>query len=120
MSPLPPLCACGLDPLENHPDNCARNCIFYKNATAYQCAAPPSLLYRRPSSLCGTYPPWACVRHPGSMWRRAARRPTPWLSPPAYHPRYGECVAVATPSQARALGPIRPADPPRRRLGHVV
>ena len=33
--PLPPLCACGLDPLDNHTDNCARNCIFFKNPQAY-------------------------------------------------------------------------------------
>ena len=33
--PIPPLCACGLDPLENHTEKCARNCIFYKNPAAY-------------------------------------------------------------------------------------
>ena len=33
--PLPPLCACGLDPLENHVVNCARNCILYGNPAAY-------------------------------------------------------------------------------------
>ena len=34
-TPLPPLCACGLDPLDNHTEKCARNCIFYKNPAAY-------------------------------------------------------------------------------------
>ena len=29
--PLPPLCSCGLSPLENHTINCARNCIFFDN-----------------------------------------------------------------------------------------
>lgn len=33
--PLPPLCSCGLDALDNHVDNCARNCVFYKNPQAY-------------------------------------------------------------------------------------
>jgi hypothetical protein len=33
--PLPPMCSCGLDPLENHTENCARNCVFYKNPAAY-------------------------------------------------------------------------------------
>lgn len=33
--PLPPLCACGLDPLENHVKFCARNCIFHGNAAMY-------------------------------------------------------------------------------------
>jgi len=33
--PLPPLCACGLDPLDNHVQRCARNCLFHKNPAAY-------------------------------------------------------------------------------------
>ena len=34
--PLPALCACGLDPLEdNFTQNCARNCIFFNNPQAY-------------------------------------------------------------------------------------
>ena len=33
--PLPPLCACGLDPLENHPALCARNCGLYQNPAGY-------------------------------------------------------------------------------------
>lgn len=33
--PIPPLCHCGLDPLENHTEQCARNCIFFKNPQAY-------------------------------------------------------------------------------------
>lgn len=33
--PLPPLCCCGLAPLENHTENCARNCIFFNNPAAY-------------------------------------------------------------------------------------
>ena len=49
MSPLPPLCSCGLDPLDNHPDNCARNCVFYRNPEAYKRAL--SGLFVRPISL---------------------------------------------------------------------
>ena len=33
--PLPPLCACGLDALENHTEQCARNCVFFGNPEAY-------------------------------------------------------------------------------------
>jgi len=33
--PLPRLCCCGLDALDNHVDNCATNCVFYKNPQAY-------------------------------------------------------------------------------------
>ena len=33
--PLPPICSCGLDPLENHTEQCARNCIFFNNPAAY-------------------------------------------------------------------------------------
>ena len=47
--PLPPLCACGLDPLENHTDQCARNCYFFKNPQAYGRAL--SGLYVRPIVL---------------------------------------------------------------------
>ena len=47
--PLPPLCACGLDPLENHVKFCARNCIFYKNPAAYRRALAG--LFCRPISL---------------------------------------------------------------------
>lgn len=47
--PLPPLCCCGLDPLENHVDNCARNCIFYQNPRAYQRAL--TSLFVRPIVL---------------------------------------------------------------------
>lgn len=28
---LPPLCCCGTDFWDAHPDTCANNCIFYKN-----------------------------------------------------------------------------------------
>ena len=28
---LPPLCCCGPDFWDAHPDTCANNCIFYKN-----------------------------------------------------------------------------------------
>lgn len=28
---LPPLCSCGSDFWDSHPDTCANNCIFYKN-----------------------------------------------------------------------------------------
>ncbi|XP_056650540.1 coiled-coil domain-containing protein 15 isoform X3 [Monodelphis domestica] len=32
---LPPLCCCGPDFWDAHPDTCANNCIFYKNHQAY-------------------------------------------------------------------------------------
>ncbi|XP_076968673.1 coiled-coil domain-containing protein 15 isoform X2 [Tamandua tetradactyla] len=32
---LPPLCCCGPDFWDAHPDTCANNCIFYKNHKAY-------------------------------------------------------------------------------------
>ncbi|XP_021062476.2 coiled-coil domain-containing protein 15 [Mus pahari] len=32
---LPPLCCCGPDFWDAHPDTCANNCIFYKNYSAY-------------------------------------------------------------------------------------
>uniref|UniRef100_M3XLE5 Coiled-coil domain containing 15 n=1 Tax=Latimeria chalumnae TaxID=7897 RepID=M3XLE5_LATCH len=31
---LPPLCCCGLDFWDSHPDTCANNCVFYKNPKA--------------------------------------------------------------------------------------
>ncbi|XP_067419254.1 coiled-coil domain-containing protein 15 [Emydura macquarii macquarii] len=32
---LPPLCCCGADFWDSHPDTCANNCAFYKNHKAY-------------------------------------------------------------------------------------
>ncbi|KAM8927629.1 coiled-coil domain-containing protein 15 [Pelodytes ibericus] len=32
---LPPLCCCGSDFWDSHPDTCANNCIFYNNPKAY-------------------------------------------------------------------------------------
>ncbi|XP_062995130.1 coiled-coil domain-containing protein 15 [Elgaria multicarinata webbii] len=32
---LPPLCFCGSDFWDAHPDSCANNCVFYKNHKAY-------------------------------------------------------------------------------------
>uniref|UniRef100_A0A8C8RUG8 Coiled-coil domain containing 15 n=1 Tax=Pelusios castaneus TaxID=367368 RepID=A0A8C8RUG8_9SAUR len=32
---LPPLCCCGVDFWDSHPDTCANNCMFYKNHKAY-------------------------------------------------------------------------------------
>ncbi|KAJ7413198.1 coiled-coil domain containing 15 [Willisornis vidua] len=32
---LPPLCCCGSDFWDSHPDTCANNCVFYKNHKAY-------------------------------------------------------------------------------------
>lgn len=34
---LPPLCCCGPDFWDAHPDTCANNCIFYKNYRAKEC-----------------------------------------------------------------------------------
>jgi len=33
---LPPLCSCGIACLEPHADQCANNCVFYKNHHAYE------------------------------------------------------------------------------------
>ena len=44
--PLPPLDACGTDPLEFDVDNCARNSVFYKNLPAYS-RALSGLITRR-------------------------------------------------------------------------
>ncbi|XP_072012708.1 coiled-coil domain-containing protein 15 isoform X1 [Engystomops pustulosus] len=43
---LPPLCCCGLDFWDSHPDTCANNCIFYKNPKAYTRALQSVLLSR--------------------------------------------------------------------------
>ncbi|XP_050178996.1 coiled-coil domain-containing protein 15 [Myiozetetes cayanensis] len=32
---LPPLCSCGSEFWDSHPDTCANNCVFYKNRKAY-------------------------------------------------------------------------------------
>ncbi|XP_072449177.1 coiled-coil domain-containing protein 15 [Chiloscyllium punctatum] len=32
---LPPLCCCGIDFWDSHPDKCANNCVFYKNPKVY-------------------------------------------------------------------------------------
>ncbi|XP_030361335.1 coiled-coil domain-containing protein 15 isoform X2 [Strigops habroptila] len=32
---LPPLCSCGADFWDSHPDTCANNCVFYRNHQAY-------------------------------------------------------------------------------------
>ncbi|MGH0162314.1 UNVERIFIED_CONTAM: hypothetical protein FKN15_042558 [Acipenser sinensis] len=32
---LPPLCCCGEEFWDSHPDTCANNCVFYKNPRAY-------------------------------------------------------------------------------------
>ncbi|XP_062894865.1 coiled-coil domain-containing protein 15 isoform X3 [Mobula hypostoma] len=32
---LPPLCCCGSDFWDSHPDKCANNCVFYKNPKGY-------------------------------------------------------------------------------------
>ncbi|XP_072342852.1 uncharacterized protein ccdc15 isoform X1 [Scyliorhinus torazame] len=32
---LPPLCCCGTDFWDSHPDKCANNCVFYKNSKVY-------------------------------------------------------------------------------------
>ncbi|KAG8434669.1 hypothetical protein GDO86_012870 [Hymenochirus boettgeri] len=32
---LPPLCGCGTDFWDSHPDACANNCVFYKNPKVY-------------------------------------------------------------------------------------
>ena len=35
FDPLPPICASGIDPLENHTEQCPRNSIFFNNPAAY-------------------------------------------------------------------------------------
>ncbi|KAL1519901.1 hypothetical protein AB1Y20_023390 [Prymnesium parvum] len=46
---LPPLCNCGLDPLDDHAEKCARNCVFFHNPEAYRRAI--SGLFVRPIHL---------------------------------------------------------------------
>ncbi|XP_074972304.1 coiled-coil domain-containing protein 15 isoform X1 [Phalacrocorax aristotelis] len=41
---LPPLCSCGSDFWDSHPDTCANNCIFYKNHKAYSHALQSVIL----------------------------------------------------------------------------
>ncbi|KAM9299280.1 coiled-coil domain-containing protein 15 [Gastrophryne carolinensis] len=43
---LPPLCCCGSDFWDTHPDTCANNCIFYKNPKAYTRALQSVLMSR--------------------------------------------------------------------------
>ncbi|KAM4015459.1 LOW QUALITY PROTEIN: coiled-coil domain-containing protein 15, partial [Anomaloglossus baeobatrachus] len=43
---LPPLCCCGSDFWDSHPDTCANNCIFYNNPKAYSRALQSVLLSR--------------------------------------------------------------------------
>ncbi|XP_040287053.1 coiled-coil domain-containing protein 15 [Bufo bufo] len=43
---LPPLCCCGTDFWDSHPDTCANNCIFYNNPKAYTRALQSVLLSR--------------------------------------------------------------------------
>ncbi|XP_056400157.1 coiled-coil domain-containing protein 15 [Hyla sarda] len=43
---LPPLCCCGSDFWDSHPDTCANNCIFYQNPKAYTRALQSVLLSR--------------------------------------------------------------------------
>ncbi|XP_075695325.1 coiled-coil domain-containing protein 15 [Rhinoderma darwinii] len=43
---LPPLCCCGSDFWDSHPDTCANNCIFYENPKAYTRALQSVLLSR--------------------------------------------------------------------------
>ncbi|XP_077105634.1 coiled-coil domain-containing protein 15 isoform X2 [Ranitomeya variabilis] len=43
---LPPLCCCGSDFWDSHPDTCANNCVFYKNPKAYSRALQSVLLSR--------------------------------------------------------------------------
>ena len=48
---LPPLCACGVACLEPHGDNCANNCVFYKNPHAYEQALATLLASYEVTSL---------------------------------------------------------------------
>ncbi|KAM6238356.1 coiled-coil domain-containing protein 15 [Porphyrio hochstetteri] len=58
---LPPLCSCGSDFWDSHPDTCANNCVFYKNHKAYSqallsllssCTPPAALPLRGLAMLC--------------------------------------------------------------------
>ena len=40
---IPPLCSCGPSFWDSHPDNCANNCIFYKNINVYVAALTSAL-----------------------------------------------------------------------------
>ncbi|XP_063273835.1 coiled-coil domain-containing protein 15 [Prinia subflava] len=63
---LPPLCSCGSDFWDSHPDTCANNCVFYKNHKAYSQA-----LHSVISSCAAAAPP---LRDPAALCARAGRR----------------------------------------------
>ncbi|XP_051896014.1 coiled-coil domain-containing protein 15 [Pristis pectinata] len=46
---LPPLCCCGSDFWDSHPDKCANNCVFYKN---------PKVYVRALQSVLSSYDAW--------------------------------------------------------------
>ncbi|XP_010283958.1 PREDICTED: coiled-coil domain-containing protein 15, partial [Phaethon lepturus] len=46
---LPPLCSCGSDFWDSHPDTCANNCVFYRNHQAYSHALQSVILSCEPA-----------------------------------------------------------------------
>uniref|UniRef100_A0A8C8BIN9 Coiled-coil domain containing 15 n=1 Tax=Otus sunia TaxID=257818 RepID=A0A8C8BIN9_9STRI len=46
---LPPLCSCGPDFWDSHPDTCANNCVFYKNHKAHSRALQSLVSSCRPT-----------------------------------------------------------------------
>ncbi|XP_039769444.1 coiled-coil domain-containing protein 15 isoform X2 [Ornithorhynchus anatinus] len=70
---LPPMCCCGSDFWDAHPDTCANNCIFYRNHRAY------SQALRSVISSCDVSDlgPAAClaVRGFAAAYGRSAKKP---------------------------------------------
>ncbi|XP_054381321.1 coiled-coil domain-containing protein 15 isoform X22 [Pongo pygmaeus] len=59
---LPPLCCCGPDFWDAHPDTCANNCIFYKNHRVSLCRPSQSAVAR--SRLTATAASWVQAPQP--------------------------------------------------------
>ncbi|OWK57062.1 Coiled-coil domain-containing protein 15 [Lonchura striata] len=62
---LPPLCSCGSDFWDSHPDTCANNCIFYRNHKAYSQA-----LHSAISSCAAT----RCLQDLAALCARSGKR----------------------------------------------
>ncbi|XP_009704114.1 PREDICTED: coiled-coil domain-containing protein 15, partial [Cariama cristata] len=88
---LPPLCSCGSDFWDSHPDTCANNCVFYKNHKAYSRALQSVILSchavdGNPSAGPQLRNLAALCAHSGKHLRRGRPR----IPPPA-SPYFGDC-----------------------------
>ncbi|KAH1175387.1 hypothetical protein KIL84_008261, partial [Mauremys mutica] len=55
---LPPLCCCGSDFWDSHPDTCANNCMFYKNhkGSRFSVCPVPTNTSQTPAMVLGAFP----------------------------------------------------------------